>query len=231
MTWSIEFAPLVPWLLLAIGGGIALALAGLLAYRRSRGLALRALAMAAMFGALANPTIKQEQRQPLSNIALVVTDRSQSMTIAGRAERVAAAQSQLDAKLAAIPNLDVRRIDAGRNTDGGDHGTLLFADVARALGDIPSDRLAGIMLLTDGQIEDVPKSAAALGAEAPLHALLAGAEGEFDRRIEVTKAPRAMVSSAARRRPKSWCGRAGSTKTPMRPPNSPSSAKDNPTSR
>ena len=198
MNWSIEFAPLVPWALLAVGGVVALALAALLAWRRSRGLALRVLSMAAMLGALANPTIKQEQRQPLANIALVVTDRSQSMTIANRAERVAAAQVQLDQKLAAIPNLEVRRIDAGRNADGGDHGTLLFSDVSRALGDIPSDRLAGIVLLTDGQIEDVPKSAAALGTEAPLHALLAGAEGEFDRRIEVTKAPRyGLVGSEA----------------------------------
>ena len=177
---------------------MALILAGLLAWRRSRGLAIRALAMAAVFGALANPTIKQEQRQPLSNIALVVSDVSASMGIAGRPERVAKAQKELDAELAHIPNLEVRRIDAGRNTDGGDHGTLLFSDIARALGDIPSDRLAGILLVTDGQVEDVPKSPTALGVDAPLHAILAGAEGEFDRRIEVLKAPRyGIVGSEA----------------------------------
>ena len=198
MTWSIEFAPLIAWPLLAAGAALALALAGLLAWRRSRGLALRALSMAAVLGALANPTIKQEQRQGLSNIALVVTDASASMGIAGRAERSAAALKALDAELARIPSLDVRHIEAGRNADGGDHGTLLFADIARALGDIPSDRLAGIIALTDGQIEDVPKSAAALGAQAPLHALITGAEGEFDRRIEVTKAPRyGIVGSEA----------------------------------
>ena len=198
MNWSVDFAPMVPLPWLSAAAVIALVLTCLLAWRRSRGLPLRVLSIGAMLGALANPTIKQEHHQPLTNIALVVTDRSQSMSIANRPERVAAAQSILDRKLAAIPNLDVRRIDAGRNSDGGDHGTLLFADVARALGDIPSDRLAGIVLLTDGQIEDVPKSAAALGVEAPLHALLTGAEGEFDRRIEITKAPRyGLVGSEA----------------------------------
>jgi len=198
MTWSIEFAPLVPWQLLAAGGVLALVLVALLGWRRSRGLAMRTLCMAAALGALANPTVKQEQRQPLSNIALVVSDTSASMTIAGRPERASAALKALDLQLAHIPNLEVRHIEAGRNVDGGDHGTQLFAGVARALGDIPSDRLAGILLLTDGQIEDVPKSPAALGTEAPLHAILAGAEGEFDRRIEVTKAPRyGLVGSEA----------------------------------
>ena len=190
MNWSVEFAPLVPWLWLTVGSGIAILLAGLLAWRRSRGLVLRVLSMAAILAALANPTIKQELRQPLSNIVVVVTDRSASMTIARRPDRVAAALAGLDQKLSGIPNLEVRHIEAGRNTDGGDHGTLLFADIARALADVPSDRLSGVVLLTDGQIEDVPKSPATIAAAAPLHALLIGAEGEFDRRIEVTKAPR-----------------------------------------
>ena len=190
MSWTIEWAPLIAWPLLAAGATIALLLTGLLAWRRSRGLALRVLSIAAVLAALANPTVRQEQRQPLSNIALVVTDKSSSMAIAGRPERSAAALAALDAQLARIGNLDVRHIEAGRNTDSGDRGTLLFGDLSRGLADIPSDRLSGVIILTDGQIEDVPKSAAALGFDAPLHTILTGAEGEFDRRIDVLKGPR-----------------------------------------
>ena len=198
MGWSIEFAPLIAWQLLAAGGVVALLLAGLLAWRRSRGLALRVLSIAAVLGALANPTIRQEQRQGLANIALVVTDRSQSQAIAGRPERTAAVVSALDAQLARIPNLDVRHITAGDAKGGGDHGTELFGDLVRALTDVPADRLAGVIMVTDGQVEDVPKSAAALGFDAPVHAILTGAEGEFDRRIEVLKAPRyGLVGSEA----------------------------------
>jgi hypothetical protein len=59
-----------------------------------------------------------------------------------------------------------------------------------ALGDIPPDRIAGVILVTDGQVHDVPKKAAALGFDAPVHTLLTGRPDEFDRRIEVVKAPR-----------------------------------------
>ncbi len=198
MGWTVEFAPLIAWQLLAAGAVVALALAALLAFRRSRGLALRALATAAVLGALANPTLRQEQRQGLSNIALVVTDRSQSQAIANRPERTAAILSTLDAQLKRIPNLEVRHIEAGRAKDVGDHGTELFGDLSRALTDLPTDRLAGVIAVTDGQVEDVPKAATALGFDAPVHAILTGAEGEFDRRIEVLKSPRyGLVGSEA----------------------------------
>ncbi len=71
-------------------------------------------------------------------------------------------------------------------------GTHLFADLNKALADTPPDRLAGVVMITDGEVHDVPKSATALGFDAPVHALLTGAPDEFDRRIE-------MLSGAALR--------------------------------
>ena len=53
-------------------------------------------------------------------------------------------------------------------------------------------------MITDGQVHDVPKSAAALGFDAPVHALLTGAPDEFDRRIEVLKAPRYGIVGQSR---------------------------------
>src|SRR3546814_10156045 len=43
---------------------------------------------------------------------------------------------------------------------------------------------------TDGNVHDVPQNAAALGFDAPVHALITGKPGEFDRRLEILRAPR-----------------------------------------
>ena len=64
-------------------------------------------------------------------------------------------------------------------------GTNLFTDLNSALANTPPDRLAGVIMITDGQVHDVPKSAQTLGFDAPVHALLTGQPDEFDRRIEV----------------------------------------------
>ena len=200
MTWSLDFAPLLSVPLLIAGGIAALLLLGLMAFRGTRGVFLRTLATAAVLGALANPTLRQEERQGLSNIALVVTDTSASQNIAGRPERTATVLKALDDQLKRIPNLDVRHVTAGevRDRTSADHGTELFGDLNRALTDLPTDRLAGVIMVTDGQIEDVPKAAAALGFAAPVHGLITGADGEFDRHIEVLKAPRyGLVGSEA----------------------------------
>jgi hypothetical protein len=47
-----------------------------------------------------------------------------------------------------------------------------------------------VIMITDGEVHDVPASAAALGFDAPVHALLTGKPGEFDRRLLVVSAPR-----------------------------------------
>ena len=67
---------------------------------------------------------------------------------------------------------------------------MLFTDLAKGLADVPPDRLAGVIMLTDGNVHDVPDNAAALGFDAPVHALITGKPGEFDRRLEVLRAPR-----------------------------------------
>ncbi|MEL6372379.1 MAG: hypothetical protein AAFR04_00245 [Pseudomonadota bacterium] len=189
MTWSLDFSPLVPEPVLWVGGAIALLLVALLMLRGSRGALLRALALAAVIAALANPTLRQEQRESLANIALVVMDQSTSQTIAKRPEQARAIRDKLEAKLGAISNLDVRWITASRPT-GQRSGTHLFDELNRALANTPTDRLAGVILITDGQIHDIPKSSAALGFDAPIHTILTGRPNEFDRRIEIIQAPR-----------------------------------------
>jgi hypothetical protein len=187
----------VPVLIAAVV--VALALIGLLFFRRTRGAALRALALAALVAAIANPSFRQEERESLANIAVVLVDESTSQTIAGRPAQTAAIRADLDEKLKRIPGLEVKWIQASRPTGEGTSGTHLFAELNRALSEIAPDRLAGVIMITDGQVHDIPANVAALGFNAPVHALITGRPNEFDRRIEVIAAPKfGIVNGPAR---------------------------------
>ncbi len=198
MNWSIDISPIIPgslfWAAIVVAG---LLIAALL-LRRTRGAVLRALSLAALIGALANPTLRQEERESLANIAIVVMDESTSQTIAGRPEQAAAIRADLETKLAKIPNLEIKWVASSKPTGDGPSGTNLFADLNRAMANVPPDRLAGVIMITDGQVHDIPKSAAGLGFDAPVHAILTGRPDEFDRRIEVIKAPKFGIVGQAR---------------------------------
>jgi hypothetical protein len=198
MSWSIDISPMLPAPLFWGAAALAVILVAALLLRRTRGATLRALALAALLAALANPTLRQEERESLANIAIVVTDQSTSQTIAGRPEQTEAIKSDLEAKLGRLSGLEVKWVDSSKPTGDGPSGTNMFADLNRALANVPPDRLSGVIMITDGQVHDVPKSAAALGFDAPVHALLTGRPDEFDRRIEVLKAPKFGIVGQSR---------------------------------
>jgi hypothetical protein len=191
MNWSIEFIPFVPWPVLWIIAGIGAVLLAALFWRARRGAVLRLLAFAMLLLAMANPHLKQEDREPLNDIVAVVVDDSQSQAIAGRTERTEAVRKGLEERLKTIPDLEARFVrSASTSADNERDGTMLFTDLAEALADVPPDRLAGVIMITEGEVHDVPGSAAALGFDAPVHALLTGKPDEFDRRLQVLAAPR-----------------------------------------
>ena len=190
MNWSVDFAPLLPTPLLWLLVAIAIALVALLVFRRSRGAWLRLAALAAMLAALFNPTLREEERENLANVAIVVLDESTSQKLAKRPEQTAAIKADLEAKFAKIPNLNIKWVSGAKPGDQTPAGTNLFADLNAALGDTAPDRIAGVLFVTDGQVHDVPKSAQSLGFDAPVHTLLTGTKNEFDRRIEIIEAPR-----------------------------------------
>ncbi len=198
MSWSIDISPMLPTPLFWGAVALAILLVVALLVRRTRGAVMRAVALAALLAALANPTLRQEERESLANIAVVVTDESTSQTIGGRPQQTAAIRSDVEAKLARIAGLEVKWVDASKPTGEGSSGTNLFADLNRALANVPPDRLSGVIMITDGQVHDVPKNAAGLGFDAPVHALLTGQPDEFDRRIEVLKAPKFGIVGQAR---------------------------------
>ena len=191
MSWSIEFLPFVPWSVLwglAAAGAVLLAL---LFWRSRRGAMFRLLSYALLLLAIANPQLKQEDREPLNDVLAVVIDDSQSQAIAGRTARTDAIRKELEEDLKAFPNLDVRWVHStSTSADSERDGTMLFTDLVQALADVPPDRLAGVVMITEGEVHDVPASAAGLGFDAPVHALLTGKPAEFDRKLQVLSAPR-----------------------------------------
>lgn len=190
MNWSIDFAPLLPPPLIWLLALVALALVIMLFLRRTRGAWLRLAALGALVAALLNPTLREEERDKLANVAIVVVDESTSQKLAKRPEETAAIKADLEAKLGKVANLTVKWVDAGKPGEQTASGTNLFTDLNAALSDTPPDRIAGVVFLTDGQVHDVPKNLQSLGFDAPVHALLTGSPGEFDRRIEIIEAPR-----------------------------------------
>jgi hypothetical protein len=191
MSWSVEFLPFVPWPVLGGLGAAGAVLLLALFWRSRRGALLRFLSFALLLLAIANPHLKQEDREPLNDVLAVVVDDSQSQAIADRTKRTETVRKSLEEKLKAFPNLDVRWVHStSTSADSERDGTMLFTDLGQALADVPPDRLAGVIMITDGEVHDVPGSAAALGFDAPVHALLTGKPGEFDRRLQVLTAPR-----------------------------------------
>ena len=190
MNWSIDFAPMLPGPFLWLLAILAAALLGFLFFRRTRGALLRLAALGALLLALFNPTLREEERESLNNVAIVVLDESTSQKLAKRPEELAAIKADLEGKLAKIPKLNVKWVVGAKPGDQTAAGTNLFTDLNAALNDTPPDRISGVIFVTDGQVHDVPKSAQSLGFDAPVHTLLTGAPNEFDRRIEIIQAPR-----------------------------------------
>jgi hypothetical protein len=186
---GIAFAPLVATQILWIVVAAATLLALILFASRSRGAAVRSIALALIALALANPSFTREDRDPLTSVAVVVIDKSPSQNFGERLRQTEAARAKIVEELHRIPGLEVRVIEAGE-ADGETDGTRLFTALNSTLADVPSDRFAGVIMITDGRVHDVPADAASLGFSAPVHALITGHPDERDRRVALITAPR-----------------------------------------
>ncbi|MDP6343484.1 MAG: hypothetical protein QF491_08130, partial [Alphaproteobacteria bacterium] len=151
----IAFAPLLPWPAIAVLAAAAAARLAFALWRRADGTWWRALALAAGLAALVNPALVREQRSPLTDVAVVVVDQSISQRIGERRQRSEAALRQIEAELRERPDLDLRVIRAGRGAGGGrllPDGTHLMGALRRAFNDVPARRVAGAVIISDGQV-------------------------------------------------------------------------------
>ncbi len=189
MNLGIAFAPLVPSYVVWTAFAAALVLAVMLVLVRSPGAVIRAVALALMVLALANPSLTREDRDPIPSVAAVIVDKSPSQSFGDRTQQAEVARDSLVEKLKRIPGLEVRVADAAQS-DGETDGTRLFSALSSTLADVPPDRIAGAVMITDGRVHDVPADVTALGFSAPVHALITGHKNERDRRVVLLTTPR-----------------------------------------
>ena len=206
---SVSFAPLLPWAVIGAFSAFAALLTAIAFRKHAMGAGWHGAALAIAIGALANPTLNTENRDPLTDVVAVVVDRSPSQRIGTRRERTDQTLRVVRERLQRLSNVEVRVIDAGTtgvgSSDQADaigaapEGTRLFSALDLALADIPLDRIAGAVFITDGQVHDTPRDptrAPRVGNLKPLHVLLTGERGESDRRLVVAEAPSyGMVNS------------------------------------
>lgn len=179
------FDPLIgmPWL---VGLGV-LAFFSWAAYLVFRGRAwlTRGLVLTVLVAALTNPAIVREQRDPLPSVAALVLDRSESMSFGERQTAAEAAFTALREQIGADESLELRVLQS----DASSNGTNLIGALEGLMSDVPRDRIAGAVLVTDGQVHDVPTPPIAAAALGPIHALIVGDESKGDRRLEIVKSP------------------------------------------
>lgn len=158
-----------------------------LVYAINRGQAplSRFLAIALGLAALSNPSIVEEERDPLPSVAAVILDRSESMAFGTRQDAADRAYDAVRAQLNADPSLEVRVLESDPTADG----TNLYTALQGMMADVSRDRVAGAILITDGQIHDLPVPPSEADDLGPIHGLIVGDGERGDRRVEIVEGP------------------------------------------
>jgi hypothetical protein len=152
---------------------------------KASGNILRTILICIILMCIANPIIVSENRENIPDTVAIILDLSPSQNIKNRKETAQKTYDQLKKKLEKIDNLDLRF-----KTINGKNGTNIFDPLSAIVADIPPDRLAGAIVITDGQIQDSPKNVENYNFKAPINFLLSGEKNEKDRRLIIESAPR-----------------------------------------
>ncbi|MDO8883207.1 hypothetical protein, partial [Pseudotabrizicola sp.] len=121
---------------------------------------------------------------PQSDIVIAVVDDSASQQLSDRPAQTARALAALEAEIAALDNTELRVTRVGDGPE--DAGTRAMTALAEALAEEPRARVAGAVIISDGQVHDLEL---APNMPAPLHLLLTGQPDDWDRRLIVKNAP------------------------------------------
>ena len=200
-TLSFDVAPMFAWPVLAGLALVAVLVVAFGLFRRARGMGWRVLAIAALVLALLNPVLIEEERKSLPDVVAVVVDDSASQRIGARGAETEAALAHIRRKLEAMSDLEVKVVRTGgakQAETGLRDGTRLFDAVGRALANVPRKRVAATILVTDGQVHDVPGAADGVAFSGPLHVVLTGRRDERDRMLVIEHVPNyALVGKQA----------------------------------
>ncbi len=165
-------------ILFVFGAGLVLVSAGMLL--RTRGMPWRFAAILVLLAALLDPRVLTEEREALQDVAFLAVDESASQRIAGREDQTREAVRQLERKIADA-GLELRVVRSG-----GQDASPLLESLSSAAQEVAPERISGAVLVTDGLVDDAEALEAFPG---PVHVILTGEKDDFDRRIELLRAP------------------------------------------
>ncbi|WP_298908235.1 hypothetical protein [uncultured Aliiroseovarius sp.] len=186
---SLQFAPGLPWLVIAVLAALAAVSLAVALWRGLAGWSLRAATALVLLAALSGPSLQQEERDLLTDILLVLEDDSPSQFLSDRPAQNQLARDDILAQIAARPSLDAvwRQLsEFAPEGEGEAEGTRLMTALKKAMAELPANRLAGVVLITDGVVHDLQN---APGLPVPVHAMISGRAQDWDRRVSVTDAP------------------------------------------
>ena len=145
----------------------------------------RAMLLFLIILSISNPTIISENRENIPDTVAVVLDLSPSQDINNRKDIAQKTYNNIKNELEKINNLDVRL-----KTINGERGSKIFEPLNSMIGDVPAERLAGAIIITDGQISDTPALLDNFNFKSPINVLLTGNKEEKDRRLIIESSPR-----------------------------------------
>ncbi len=186
-----QWSPLLPLPAIALLAAAAVIVFALAAWKRTPDFYGRGILFIVLGFLLLNPVIINEVRQPLPNKLVIVTDESPSENIAQRNDTAEKILAYIKNALKTMPDVEPVVIRAGQDAVSlKNQNTSLFAALREGLTGIPSGQVAGTVLITDGQVHDVPEDVKPWEKLAPFHVILTGKKDEFDRKVTVVEAPK-----------------------------------------
>jgi uncharacterized membrane protein len=184
---NLAFDPLLPLAWVLVLGALIFIASIAASIGRLRSQFTRLTAGLFLLIGLLNPQNVEEDRETLSDTVILIEDRSDSMKFGGRSEALAEMTAELKSKFRDDGNLDVITVSVPQDNDG----TLIASALTDALAGAPSERLAGVIALTDGRAHDISEAVPGfLPENTPFHSLIIGEPQARDRRIFATKAPK-----------------------------------------
>jgi len=183
MMQSVVFSYLIPFPLLMILTVTAFAVVLYGRYLGLRGWLFRMFAAAFVLLALANPSLRIEERQSLNDIVLIVVDETSSHGLSERAAQTDLVLTQLQERITnGTRDIEILRVKDGEKNSG----TLIFSEIQQAITDIPLNRLSSIFIVSDGQAHE---EFVGLPIDVPVHHIVIGEKRTFDRKLSVLNAP------------------------------------------
>ncbi len=175
-------------LVLAVGA-LGLGVAGFSVYKKTDGAVARTLSVAFCLAAIASAEYGTDLFRTPPTIVPVFIDKSAS--VGDRAPMIEEAFTALKTELSSLGPVDIRRIEFGSSADAqSQNGTYFSNTFASTLITLPTDRVGGAFILSDGIIvESDQRYFLQTPFEHRVHGMIVGHAEEEDFRIQLEAMP------------------------------------------